>query len=433
MENKLTLNKKEQIRLMVLNRFERNEIGVGGASSIFKVSERQVWRLLAAYRKEGAAGLVHGNRGRKPANALPLEVRERVVFLARKKYASFNHSHFTEKLNEREKTHLSRSSVRRILLDQGLRSKRKHNSPPHRSRRERYPREGMLLQTDGSRHDWLEGRGPKLCLIGAIDDATGKVPYALFSDQETTEGYMRMLQEIVLREGIPAALYHDRHTIFEVPQKGLPSIEQQLTGKEPRSQFGRLLDELGIESIAANSPQAKGRIERLWGTFQDRLTSELRLARVKTLDKANIVLGTFLADHNRRFGLKAREQEIAYVRPDMSFKAEEYFCLKYERTVGADNVVHFEKHRLQVLSSIERTSYAGRNVEVHLKLDGTLSIYYQGNPLETQPAPLEATRIRRAELATVSSGPHKPGISNRTDSTPSPDYAWRDNFKACFD
>jgi hypothetical protein len=148
----------------------------------------------------------------------------------------------------------------------------------------------MLLQIDGSPHDWLEGRGPQLSLIGAIDDATGKVPYALFQEQEDTRGYFLMLREITLKKGIPLALYHDRHSIFELPPNKLPSIEEQLEGKIPLTQFGRLMEELGITSISANSPQAKGRIERLWGTFQDRLVSELRLAGAKYLSINNYII-----------------------------------------------------------------------------------------------------------------------------------------------
>jgi transposase len=236
MKEELTLNRKEQNRLIVLNRVESKQLNVAKAGLLLRITERHAWRLLAAYRKQGAAALAHGNRDKKPVNTLVAELKEKVLQLAISKYTGFNHTHFTEKLAEREQVHLSRSSVRRILLEKGLRSPRTRQSPRHRSRRDRYPREGMLLQTDGSPHDWLEGRGPELCLIGAIDDATNKVPYALFQEQETTEGYMRMLQEIVLNQGIPLALYHDRHSIFEVSEDRLPSVEEQLNGQEPKTQ-----------------------------------------------------------------------------------------------------------------------------------------------------------------------------------------------------
>src|ERR1035437_6516424 len=345
MKEILTMNRKEQSRVMVLNQVESKQMALDQAAVLLKITPRQVWRLLAGYRRAGVAGLAHGNRGRKPVNALSEELKDEILQLAGAKYRGFNHTHFTEKLAEWEGIHLSRSCVRKTLLEKGLHSPRTRKAPRHRSRRERYPREGLLLQTDGSDHDWLEGRGPKLCLIGAIDDATSKVPYVLFQEQETTEGYMRMLQGIVLNQGIPLALYHDRHSIFEVNEGMLPSLEEQLNGKEPQTQFGRLLDELGIESISAHSPQAKGRIERLWGTFQDRLTSELRLAGARTIEEANQVLAQFLPEYNRKFAVGARDPEMAYRKVEKSFKAEEYFCLKYGRTVGADNVVRFNGKR----------------------------------------------------------------------------------------
>jgi hypothetical protein len=288
----------------------------------------------------------------------------------------------------------------------------------------------MLLQTDGSPHDWLEGRGPELCLIGAIDDATSKVPNALFQEQETTAGYMRMLQEIVLNQGIPLAIYHDRHSIFEVNENILPSVKEQLDGKEPKTQFGRLMQELGIESIPANSPQAKGRIERLWGTFQDRLNSELRLAGARTLEDANQVLTRFLPEYNRKFAVNARNPKIAYRKIGTGFKAEEHFCFKYERTVGADNVVRFNGKRFQVLPSSHRLSYAQCKVIVQVRLDSSLAIYYQGRSLDIQSAPEEATLLRKLNLIALPAD-----VSPKTYTCvtlprkPAPDHPWRGKFR----
>jgi len=268
MKELVTLNRKEQKRLMVLN-----QVGMGGmtgmeSAQLLSLSLRHVRRLLAAYRREGAVALAHGNRGRKPCHALNTSLKERVLELARSTYAGCNNQHFTELLAEREGVTLSRSSVRRILLGAGIRSPRKRRPPKHRRRRERYPGEGMLLQIDGSRHDWLEGRGPWLTLIGAIDDATGKVPYALFREQEDAQGYFLLLRSVVSSYGIPLALYHDRHGIFERSRGEPESLEEQLEGRRRPTQFGRLMEELSITSIASRSPQARGRIERLWGTFQ---------------------------------------------------------------------------------------------------------------------------------------------------------------------
>jgi transposase len=434
MKEKLTLNRKEQNRLIVLNQIGAKQLGANQAALLLKISERQVWRLLAAYRKEGAEGLAHGNRDRKPVNALSIEIKEKVFSLATRKYLGFNHTHYTEKLAECEDMHLSRSSVRQILLDAGIHSPRTRKPPRHRGRRERYPREGMLLQTDGSSHDWLEGRGPKLCLIGAIDDATNKVPYALFQEQETTEGYMLMLQEIVLSQGIPLALYHDRHSIFEVTEEALPSLDEQLHGQEPQTQLGRLLDELGIESIAAHSPQAKGRIERLWGTFQDRLTSELRLAGVTTMAEANLVLSQFLPDYNSKFAVTAKDPEIAYRKIEQGFKADVFFCFKYGRTVGSDNVVRFKRQRLQVLPSLDRLSYALCKVEVQIRLDGSPAIYYQNKPLDIELAPPEATLMRKSALIPAAVGmPVKKKADTALSHKPALDHPWRGKFRTHFD
>jgi transposase len=420
MEGKVTLNKKEQKRLMVLNQVDRGDMAGKQGAEVLGLSLRHTMRVLAAYRKEGAAGLAHGNRGRKPKHALSDELRSKVLELAKSRYDGCNHQHFTELLGEREAIFLSRSSVRRILLGSGIRSPRKRRPPKHRSRRERYPQEGMLLQIDGSPHDWLEGRGPELSLVGAIDDATGRVPHALFRTEEDTMGYVRLLLEIVRHYGIPLAIYHDRHSIFEVSADKLPSLEEQLAGKRPLTQLGRVLQELGITSISALSPQAKGRIERLWGTFQDRLVSELRLAGVSTLEEANHFLKGFLNRYNARFAVPPAQAGLAY-RNIEGLDIDTIFCLKHKRVVGADNVVRFNGHRLQVLPSMERLSYARCSVEVHQQLDGCLRIYYQGHYLNTSPAPAEATKMRELVGVTADSDTRIP----RQVTKPPKDHPWR--------
>jgi hypothetical protein len=426
MKEVLTLNRKEQNRVMILNQIETKKLSIEKGATLVKLSERQVWRLLAGYRKEGAAAIAHGNRGRKPANAIAESIKLKVSELANFRYTGFNHQHLTEKLNEREGIGLCRSTVRNILLKAGIKSPRTRRAPRHRSRRERYPQEGMLLQIDGSPHDWLEGRGPKLCLIGAIDDATSTVPYAFFQEQEDTQGYMLMLLEIVRTKGLPCALYHDRHSIFDLSEDKLPTLEEQLSGRAPLTQMGRLLKELNIISISANSPQAKGRVERLWNTFQDRLISELRLAGAKTIEEANRVLAIFLLEYNRKFGVTARESGIAYRKVAKGFIAEEYFCFKYSRTVGSDNVIRFGEVRLQILSTQDRLSYARCKVDVHQRLDGSLAVYYQGNALPTRPAPLEPASLRKPGLREpVATG----SLSQRHYPKPSPNHPWRGVFE----
>ncbi|MFH0913968.1 MAG: ISNCY family transposase [Chloroflexota bacterium] len=409
---------------MVLSQVERGEKTGRQGAEVMGISLRHTRRLLAGYRKEGAAALAHGNRGRKPRHALSGALESQVLELAETKYEGFNTQHFTELLGEREGIKLSRSSVRRILLGGGIRSPRKRRPPKHRRRRERYPQEGMLLQTDGSHHDWLEGRGPWLSLVGAVDDATGRVPYALFREQEDSMGYALLLREIVRSHGIPMALYRDRHSIFEVSPDKSPSIEEQLEGKRPLTQFGRMMEELGITSIPARSPQAKGRIERLWGTFQDRLVSELRLAGAKTIEEANRVLWDFLPRYNRRFAVPAAEPGSAYREVGEGFVPDEIFCFKYQRTVGADNVVRFGKHRLQIVPSNGRASYARCRVEVHERLDGSLAVYYQGKCLPTRVAPPEPV-VLRAQAKAADPVPVKRASPVVYHPKPAPDHLWR--------
>jgi len=411
MEGIVTLNKKEQKKLMVLNQVEKGRLRGGEAAGILRISLRQVRRLLARYRREGAKGLEHGNRGRKPANTLDSGIREKVIGLAVTTYLGFNTQHLTEKLTECEGITLSRSTVRRMLIGGGVSRPRKRRAPKHRSRRERYLQKGMLVQMDGSRHDWLEGRGACMTLIGAIDDATGEVLYALFREQEDTEGYFKLMEGILSNHGIPEAVYRDGHAVFEAPDHEPMTLEEELAGEKSLTQFGRLLEELDIVSIRSRSPQARGRVERLWGTLQDRLVSELRLAKASNISEANEVLGKCLPDHNRKFAVPPAKPESAFRTSGRSWR--DHFCLKYPRTVGLDNVVRFGPHRLQILPN-GRYSYAKARVTVCESFKGDLAIYYQGHRLDTKPAPLEAAKLREA----------KPKTSGQP-AKPAPDHPWR--------
>jgi len=304
----------------------------------------------------------------------------------------------------------------------------------------------MLIQVDGSRHDWLEGRGPQMTLLASIDDATGKVPFALFREQEDAQGYFLLLREIVERKGIPLAIYHDRHGIFERSSlEGKESLEAQLLGEEPTTQFGRLLKDLVIESIAARSPQAKGRVERLFGTFQDRLVSELRLAKAKTLEEANRVLKAFLLRFNRKFAVAAAEEGLAYRPVPTDLIWDEVFCFKYYRTVGADNVVALGADRIQIHPCNGRQNYHRARVEIQERMDGSLAVYYQGKCLATKPAPAEAPVLRvqwrgrpasqESLLKPSSPLPQKKEPILKTKlirPKPGPDHPWRKAFKNKF-
>ena len=359
------------------------------AAPLLGVSERQGWRLLVAYRREGARGLVHKNRGRVAANATPETVRQQVVALTQERYQGINHTHLTELLAEREGLMLSRPTVRRILVRAGLTSPRHRRTPQHRCRRQRMPQEGMLLQLDGSHHLWLEDRGSWLTLLLAVDDATGTAPYALFQEQEDTRGYLSLLQGIIERRGVPMAVYTDGHAVFQSRRAG-----REETNRGGATQWSRALGELGVTQILAHSPEAKGRVERANGTFQDRLVSELRLAGASTLEQANQVLSAFLPRFNQRFGVPADQPESAYRPVDPELDLGGVLCIKELRRVAKDNTVQYHGRSLQLFPSMERTSYAGARVEVQERLDGRLLVRHREQILTPQDAPALAKELR---------------------------------------
>jgi transposase len=372
MENTIVLTMKEQKRLEIIERVLRGEVDMGKAAMVLGLSERQVYRVKAKIRSEGVKGVIHGNRGRSPRRKLGEAIVRRVVALARGKYRGFNDHHFTEKLQD-EGMKVSREKVRRILRAEGIFSPRRRRPPKHRRRRERRASEGLMLQVDGSPHDWLEGRGPRLTLLGAIDDATSHVPAALFALQESSWGYLRLFLTAFRNKGLPHSLYADRHSIFITERE--PTMEEELRGEQPKTQVARALEELGITLISAYSPQAKGRIERLWGTFQDRLTSELRLAKAKTLTEAQQVLEGFLPIYNRRFG-KVPQSPAAW-RSVESKQLERTLCFKYRRTVSNDNTVPFHGLTLELPKLSTHRSWAHKRVDIHVLLDHSVEVFYQ--------------------------------------------------------
>ncbi|MDM8000523.1 MAG: ISNCY family transposase [Dehalococcoidia bacterium] len=397
---KLAKSQMDKKREFVLREMDAQRMTAVEASRSLGLSERQVRRLLAAYRQEGAAAVVHGNRGRTPTNALTPDVRQTILDLAQTTYVGFNQTHFTEKLHTNHRLSVSRATVQRVLDGAGVASPRHHRRPQHRSRRERRPCPGMLLQVDGSHHDWLEGRGPYLTLLAGIDDATGEVPAATFRDEEDAHGYMLVLRSIVQSHGIPLAIYSDRHSIFVHTESADETIEEQLAGQRSSTQVGRILEELGIQLILALSPQAKGRVERLWGTFQDRLVSELRLAKASTREEANAVLATVLPQHNERFARPPKEITSCYRAVPASLNLATVFSFQYERTVANDNTVRFGSDVIQIPANRERSSYARVRSRICVGLDGSITVLWQGRRIAHQPSSdpnivLRAQKLRR--------------------------------------
>ena len=385
---------KEQTRLQVLTSLLAEHTTLDQAATLMSVSPRHTRRILAAYRESGAGALAHGHRGRKPANAIPEATRSRLVHLARTTYEGANHSHLSELLAEREGIVIGRTTLRRILVSAGLNSPRRRRPPKHRVRRQRMPREGMLIQLDGSYHRWLGDDRPQFTLLFAVDDATGAVAGALFCDHEDTSSYFLLMQGLLRRRGIPLALYTDRHSVF----KHRP--EYQPAGTP--TQFGRAMEELGIQMIFALSPQAKGRVERTAGTFQDRLITELRLAGATTALQARAVLKQFLPRFNRRFGVPAQCPEPAFrpLQPDLHL--EQVLCFKHRRRVARDNTVKYQRHTLQLLPGQQRRSYAGAVVVVLEGMDGQLPVQHEGCIIAAQEAPPSPGFLRSANGASPS-------------------------------
>jgi transposase len=374
-----TLNQKELQRVEVISQCVQGNLACARAAELLDLTPRHVQRLKVRYRQGSAAALAHASRGRPSHRRLPERVRARILALARTRYAGFNDHHLCEKLVEQEGFSLSRETLRRLLRREGLGSPRKRRAPAHRQRRLRSAREGQLVQLDGSPHDWLEGRGPRLTALGMQDDATGKILAAQFFPAETAEGYFRLLQRLLRRFGVPTAFYGDRSGIF-VRNDPHWSLAEELAGQRQPTQFGRALAQLGITFIAAQSPQAKGRVERLWGVLQDRLCSELRLARAADLDSANGVLRRFLADYNRRFARAPRDSAKAW-RPAPD-QLERICSFLHERIVSNDNVVQWEGHRFQIPPQNRRFSFAGAKIQLYQALDGRVSLYYGDTRLE---------------------------------------------------
>ena len=394
METTITMTSREQRRAWVLNRVLKRELTMTEAAGMVALSERQLWRLRTAFERDGPAGLVHGNRGRPSQRRLDASLRARIVELRRTTYVDVNDTHLAELLAEREGLTISRPSLQRILRSAGLASPRRRRPPRHRSRRERVAAEGLLLQLDGSRHDWLERRGPRLTLVGAIDDATGRVPAATFRDQEDAAAYLEILRSTVAAHGLPGAVYHDRHSAFAPTSPG----PAEPGGPDELSQVGRALVELEIGSIVARSPQAKGRIERLWGTFQDRLVVELRLAGIVDRAGANELLAAFLPRFNTRFAVPPADPVPAWRPVPADVRLDRVLVFKYRCKVARDHTIRLDGQVLQLPPGRGGRGYAGRLVEVHVRLDGSLVAFDGTRQLAVQPAPADPVQLRAQHL-----------------------------------
>ncbi len=348
-----------------------------------KMSVRQFQRLKVRFASDGVGGLVHRARGRASARGLAPAVRTEIVRLMTDTYDRINDVHLTEKLQEVHALPVSRTTVRRLRLALGRPAHRRRRAPKHRRRRPRAPALGQLAQLDASPHDWFEGRGPMATLHGLIDDATS-IPLALsFRPTEDLHGYATVLGATCRQYGVPVTLYGDRLNVLARNDRHW-TLEEQLDGHQQPTHFGRMLADLGIGFIRALSPQAKGRIERLWATLQDRLVTELRLRGIDTIEAANAFLPTFLADFIRRFTVAPAAAAAAW-RP-VPRDLDRILSCRYDRVVARDNTVQIGARSIQVPPGPGRRSYAGCRVQIRELIDGRALVLYQDAVIATQAA-----------------------------------------------
>ena len=389
---------KERIRLEALSRVKRGELSVAAAAGLMGLSLRQARRVWKRFVAAGDAGLVHGLRGRASNHRLGQATRDRVVKRHQERYADFGPTLACEKLAG-EGLCLSPNTLTALLKGRGLWQRRRRRGR-HRKRRERRASFGSMVQMDGSHHDWFEGRGPRCVLMVLVDDATSRT-LARFYPAETTEAAFDALGRWVRRQGIPRSVYVDRHSIYR--DEGRP---------EKPTQFGRAMKELSVELILAHSPQAKGRVERMNGTLQDRLVKEMRLRGISSIERGNAFLeAKFLDDLNGRYAVRAARDQDLHRPVDAGVVMEEVLCVAEQRVVGNDWCVRWRGRWLQIDARHAALDLPGRKVAVKQRGDGALLVLRGGQRLtftELKARPAGA----RAKKAVVNNRRYKPAATH---------------------
>jgi len=404
-EWELRVSQRELHRIHVVRLTIEGRESVERGAKLLGISPRQMKRLRRKMKKRGVKGLVHGNRGKQPWNKTASAKIEKVIKWVRGKYQGLNDTHLTEKLKEKEKISISRSAVRRILRQAGIAAVRKRGVKRHYKRRERKAQEGALVLWDGSPHRWFGEGLREWSLMAVIDDATGKLLCGVFALEEDAQSYLICLKQMLLDKGIPLAIYMDRHGIFRRNDEHW-TVQEQLAGEQTPTQVGQALRALGIKPIFALSPQAKGRVERLFNTLQDRLVQELRLAGINTPERATLfVNGSFKEDFNTRFAKPAKQSEPAWRPLPKGVDVDRICSFRYEATVGNDNAVRLGGMILDIPAGPRRRGYAKARVEVRHLIDGRWRVYYKNDLLlETTPPavqiPLRTVRRRHRRVET---------------------------------
>lgn len=391
--DRIVVRQKELRRLHVIKKIEEGVLTQSEAAEMVSVSERQIRRIVKRIREEGDGGIVHRLRGRESNRKLPEKLKDRIITLYREKYEGFGPTLMTEKLEEIEGISLSDETVRSWLIDAGDWKKRRHRKV-HRQWRPRKQHQGEMVQLDGSHHDWFEGRGAKCVLMGYIDDASGKI-FGRFYQYEGTIPAMDSFKRYIRKYGIPMSVYMDKHTTYKSPAE--PSIEEELAGIDPLSEFGRALTELGVKPIHANSPQAKGRVERLFKTLQDRLVKEMRILGISNIEEANKFLQNYLPSYNRRFAVKPTEAKDLHRDISKGLNLDEILCIRTERRLRNDNTVAHNKKLYQVKEALK-----GAKVVVEDRINGAMFITCNGirlpyTQIMVRPPKQEAPQKKRRQ------------------------------------
>jgi hypothetical protein len=385
-EDRIIMSQKESNRLYVIRQALDKTITQDQAAEILGLTDRQVRRIAKSVTREGDGGVCHKSRGKRSHNRIADTIKDKAVTLCRERYKEFGPTHASEKLLSVHKIRVSVETLRGWFQEEHLPYKSRKKRP-HRQWRERKAHRGEMVQMDGSHHDWFEGRAPICVLMGYIDDATSEL-YARFYEYEGTLPAMDGFKRYIKRYGLPQSVYLDRHATYKSTAK--QTIEEELNDIAPLSHFEKSLAELGVEVIHAYSPQAKGRIERVFGTLQDRLVKEMRLACVKSIEEGNLFLDAYLPEFNRRFAVKA-SQRTDFHRPVVNKRAlDTILAIKSARALRNDFTVAHNKKLYQIKSNI-RT----KKVIVEERTDGTMRILHNGQKLSHQEIVVRPVRAER--------------------------------------
>jgi len=375
MEKRINMSIKELSRLEVLKKVLSKQISSAKAAKMLQISKRHTKRLLHRLRNEGAFGLVSKKVGMKGNHRLPQEKTNKVLeFFRKEEHADFGPTLAHEYLVQQGLDGISLSSVRNIMISNGLwimKRKKRVKIHPLRARRSKT---GELTQVDGSEHDWFEGRGARCSLLVYIDDATSKTMHLKFVKSENLEDYLKATKEYLEKWGRPEAFYTDKHSVFRVNREGALSG----TGK---TQFGRAMEELKIELICANSPQAKGRVERRNKDFQDRLIKAMRLAKICTIEQANAFLPAFLESFNQKFAKSPSDPVDAHKPLSKTHNLDRIFCLKETRKLSKNLTLQYKNTIYQIITDRPAYALSNKSVTVLEALDGNVSVEYKGSPL----------------------------------------------------